>query len=60
MKYVKLILLTFGVGAFLASCQCKTCKKDGELSYTYCKDGGSQQDYDNYVANAQNFGWTCQ
>jgi hypothetical protein len=48
-----------GVVAFMASCQCKNCKKDGQLTYNLCKDGGSQQDYDNDVAFLENSGWTC-
>jgi hypothetical protein len=58
-KYVKFILLSMGVVAFMASCQCKNCKKDGQLTYNLCKDGGSQQDYDNDVAFLENSGWTC-
>lgn len=58
-KYGKLILLSLGVVAFLASCQCKTCKKTGEISFQYCKDNGSQTDYDYLISTAQNAGYTC-
>jgi hypothetical protein len=59
-KYAKFILLSMGVVAFMASCQCKTCKKTGELQYTFCKDQGSQVNYDNTVAAYENAGYTCQ
>ena len=59
-KYGKIILLSIGMIAFLASCQCKTCKKTGELSFTFCKDQGSQTTYDNTWTAYQNAGYTCQ
>ena len=31
-KYMKLIALTLGMVGLLASCDCKTCKKDSEIS----------------------------
>lgn len=49
MKYVKFILLSIGVTAFLASCQCKTCTKTGEPTYTFCKDEGTDEEYNDYV-----------
>jgi hypothetical protein len=58
-KYIKFLALSVGVVAFLASCQCKTCKKESEISVQVCKGDGSQTDYDNYVSAAQNAGYTC-
>jgi hypothetical protein len=59
-KYGKIILLSIGVVTFLASCQCKTCKREGDPSQTFCKDQGSQSTYDNTIQNYQNAGYTCQ
>ena len=58
-KYGKLILLSFGVVAFLTSCECKTCTKSGDSSQQICKEGGSQADYDNAINCAEAIGYTC-
>ncbi len=58
-KYGKLILLSLGVVAFLASCQCKTCTRQGDPSQQFCKDGGSETDYNNTISAFENAGYTC-
>jgi len=58
-KYSKLIILAVGMVAFLASCQCKTCKRDGDPSVQVCKDGGSEQEYNNSIDNLVAGGYDC-
>lgn len=58
-KYGKFILLSIGVIGFLASCQCKTCTKTAEPTYTICKDQGSEDEYDNMVDAAVSGGYEC-
>ena len=57
--YTKLLILVVGTAAFLASCQCRTCTKDSKPSQQFCKDGGSQTDYDNTIAAYESAGYKC-
>ncbi len=58
-KYGKILIIALGVTAFLASCQCKQCTKDSEISVTICLDTGSQAEYDNLVAYYEAYNYTC-
>ena len=58
-KYTKILFLGIGITALLASCDCKTCKKESEISVTVCKDKGTQDDYNNTISAYENFGYTC-
>ncbi len=59
MKYVKFILLTVGVAGFLASCQCKTCTRTAEPTYTVCRDEGTEQEYNDAIDGFVSGGWDC-
>jgi hypothetical protein len=58
-KYGKLILLSIGVVAFLASCQCKTCTRTAEPTYTVCKDQGTDQEYNDLIDFYVAAGYDC-
>ncbi len=58
-KYGKMILLSIGVVAFLASCQCKTCKRDSEVSITVCKDNATDDEYNQLIGGYQLGGYSC-
>jgi hypothetical protein len=57
--FLKIFILTIGVGGFLTSCDCKTCKKESEISVQVCKDGGSQDEYDNTIQYYEALNFTC-
>jgi len=58
-KFGTMILIAVGFTALLASCQCKTCRKDGEPSYQFCKDGGTEEEYNNQIDAAVFAGFEC-
>ncbi len=58
-KYTKFVLLTLGLAGFLASCQCKTCSKAGEPTYTFCKDEGTEEEYNDLVDAWVAGGYEC-
>jgi hypothetical protein len=59
MKYAKFFLLTIGVAGFLASCQCKTCTKTAEPTYTVCKGESSEQDYNDQIDFYVSLNYDC-
>lgn len=58
-KYTKFVLLTLGLVGFLASCQCKTCTKTAEPTYTVCRDQGTEQEYNDQIDYFVFVGYDC-
>jgi hypothetical protein len=58
-KYMNFIFVMGGLMFFLASCQCKTCTKDSEISIQVCKDDVSEQEYNDAVSNLESGGYAC-
>lgn len=50
--YIKIIILTLGIGTILTSCECKTCRKEGENDVRVCRDNYDSEDEYN-----QALGW---
>jgi hypothetical protein len=58
--YIKIIILTLGIGTFLASCECKVCKKEGENDVKVCRDNyDTQEDYNQALGWYQLGGFSC-
>lgn len=55
-RNLTLILLAVGFTAFLASCQCKTCKRSNDPSVQICKGDGTEDEYNNAIDYYVNFG----
>jgi len=48
-KSLKFILIAAGFTAFLASCQCKTCRRAADPSIQVCKGDGTEEEYNNQI-----------
>lgn len=59
-KNIRFIILAIGLTGFLASCQCKTCKKTGDPSIQICKGDGTDEEYNNAIDGAVGIGYDCQ
>lgn len=57
-KYLNYIFLLAFV-ALLASCDCKTCTKESEVSIQICRGDVSETEYNDAIAAQEANGYTC-
>lgn len=58
-KGIKIFIVLVGLGSFLASCQCKTCKRSNDPSLQICRGDGTEQEYNDAVDAAVFVGYEC-